>query len=144
MTVAVVLKFLKDHWQKIGAAALIGVAVIGATTFYSSWRMRGAKIELLETEKSTVEFKLESTSAQFMAVSKQLIAQQSMVELWKEKHGALSSRHREAMVLAGVEAERIAANASNSSSAASEAIRRAETCEEQVTALVEAMRGFQP
>ena len=48
MTLAIILNFLRKHWQWI----VVGLVLVGLFSLYGSWRYRGSRIDALEVELS--------------------------------------------------------------------------------------------
>ena len=143
MTAALILRWLAGNWKQIAGAALIGVVIISASSFYSSWKMRGVKIDRLQIELDSEQFARANDRAVCAELAAQLREQQAAVELWMLRHREANERHVKAMQRASVNAESLRIDAESASVNAVEAIRRAQGCEGKVTALAVSLRRWQ-
>jgi len=144
MTTALILRWLAGHWRQIAGAALIGLVVIGVSSFYSSWKMRGSKIDRLQIELDAKQFARASERQVCAELAAVLREQQAAIALWQTKHDQLNARHREAMDNVVSRAVVLREDAATSSERAVSAIRRAEGCEAKVTALAAAVKEWRP
>jgi len=144
MTSALIIKFVKDHWRELTAAMVIGALVVGVSLFYSSWKMRGAKVERLQVQLETALFQnqkdraacaeIAATLARVNAANAEFIAESERIDAAKADE----------LAQAKAEADRAAAVTASSIDKAVAAIARAETCEDKVAALARAAQEALP
>jgi len=144
VTTALILRWLAGHWRQIAGAAVIGLIVIGASSFYSSWKMRGVKVDRLQIELDSSQLARASERQVCAELAAILREQQAAIALWQTKHDQLNARHKEAMSRAVSRVVVLREDAATSSERAVSAIRRAEGCEAKVTALAAAVKEWRP
>ncbi len=140
--------FFLKHWRSFVVGGGIAAVIIAAALGYGSWRLRGAKIERLTLELGTTEIALRTSEASRAAdriacaeIAQALTVQQTATARWiaenkrqrEEYDRAIDEAYRSNRLIR----DRIAAQSADTI----EAVRRAEGCENKVTALARAIIG---
>lgn len=148
MTWVAVLMWLRKHWQTLAVAGGIGILIVGGMSFYGSWALRGSTIERLEVELERAETEIRTCTDNREAdreacakMAQALQIQQEETAQWIERARLEREEYDRALDAAYRSNRQIRERIEAQSEATVEAVRRAEGCENKVTALAQAIVG---